>query len=109
MAERSVEREPFTDTDVAVLLRTAGGTDWQGAVLVAAWTGLRLADVAGLTWGNIDLAAGILAKRSKRAGMKEDAFVRKLIRDEEIITGADLSAWADRHAGDERLRITLRQ
>jgi hypothetical protein len=35
--------------------------------------------------------------------------VRKLIRDEEIITGADLSAWADRHAGDERLRIALRK
>lgn len=50
---------------------------------------------------------GILARRSKRAGMKEAAFVRKLIRAEEIITGADLSAWADRHAGDERLRITL--
>ncbi len=52
---------------------------------------------------------GILAKRSKRAGMKEAAFVRRLIRDEEIINGADLSAWADRHAGDERLRITIRK
>ena len=52
---------------------------------------------------------GILTKRSKRAGMKKATFVRKLIRDEEIITGADLSAWADRHAGDERLRITLRK
>jgi hypothetical protein len=52
---------------------------------------------------------GILAKRSKRAGMKKATFVRKLIRDEEIITGADLAAWADRHAGDERLRITPRK
>lgn len=60
VAERSDEREPFTDADVAVLLRTASGTDWQGAVLVAAWTGLRLADVAGLTWGNIDLVQGTL-------------------------------------------------
>jgi hypothetical protein len=51
----------------------------------------------------------MLAKRSKRAGMKKATFVRKLIRDEEIITGADLSAWSDRHAGDERLRITLRK
>ena len=48
---------------------------------------------------------GILAKRSKRAGMKKATFVRKLIRDEEITTGADLAAWADRHAGDERLRM----
>ena len=52
---------------------------------------------------------GILAKRSKRAGMKKATFVRKLIRDEEIVTGADLATWADRHAGDERLRITPRK
>ena len=52
---------------------------------------------------------GILAKRSKRAGMKKATFVRKLIRDEEIVTGADLLAWARQHAGNERLRISLRK
>jgi predicted DNA-binding protein len=52
---------------------------------------------------------GILAKRSKRAGMRKATFVRKLIRDEEIVTGADLLAWASRHAGDERLRISPRK
>ena len=41
---------------------------------------------------------GILAKRSKRAGMKKATFVRKVIRDEEIVSGADLLAWASRHA-----------
>lgn len=51
----------------------------------------------------------ILARRSKRAGMKKATFVRKLIRDEEIVTGSDLTAWADRLAGDERLRITPRK
>ncbi len=52
---------------------------------------------------------GILAKRSKRAGMKKATFVRKLIRDEEIVTGADLLLWADRNVGDERLHITPRK
>jgi predicted DNA-binding protein len=52
---------------------------------------------------------GILAKRSKRAGMKKATFVRKLIREEEIVTGADLLSWAGRHAGDGRLRISLRK
>ena len=52
---------------------------------------------------------GILAKRSKRAGMKKATFVRKLIRDEESVTGADLLAWAGRHAGDERMRISQRK
>jgi len=48
----------------------------------------------------------ILAERSKRAGMKKATFVRKLIRDEEIATGADLLTWVERHAGDRRLQIT---
>jgi len=48
---------------------------------------------------------GILAKRSKRAGMKKATFVRKLIRDEEIVTGADALAWSERHWGDTSLRI----
>ena len=52
---------------------------------------------------------GILARRSKRAGLKKATFVRKLIRDEDIVTGADLLSWAGRHAGDERLRITPRK
>jgi hypothetical protein len=33
VAARSDEREPFTDSDVAALLRAAKETDWQGAVL----------------------------------------------------------------------------
>ncbi len=52
---------------------------------------------------------GILTKRSKRAGMKKATFVRKLIRDQEIVIGADLLSWAERHAGDGRLRITPRK
>jgi len=34
--------------------------DWQGAVLVAVGTGLRLADLAGLTWKDMDMTAGTL-------------------------------------------------
>jgi len=49
---------------------------------------------------------GILAKRSKCAGMKKATFVRKLIREEEIVTGVDLLSWVDRNVGDERLRIS---
>jgi len=52
---------------------------------------------------------GILAKRSKRAGMKKATFVRKLIRDEEIITGADALAWSERNWGNPALRISRRK
>ena len=51
----------------------------------------------------------ILLKRSRRAGMRKSTFVRMLIRGEEITTGADLVAWAARHAGDARLRIKPRK
>jgi hypothetical protein len=47
----------------------------------------------------------ILLRRSRRAGLKKATFVRRLIREEEIATGADLAAWLDRHEGDPRLRI----
>jgi integrase len=60
VAARSDEREPFTDEEVTRLLRAAIGTDWQGAILVGVWSGLRLADVANLIWGQLDLATGIL-------------------------------------------------
>jgi hypothetical protein len=51
----------------------------------------------------------ILSKRSKQAGMKKATFVRKLIREEEIVTGTDLLSWVKRHAGDNRLHITSRR
>lgn len=60
VAARSDEREPFTDTEVTQLLVAATGTDWLGAILVGVWSGLRLRDVANITWGQIDLATGIL-------------------------------------------------
>lgn len=43
----------------------------------------------------------ILAKRSRRPGMKKATFVRKLIRDEGIVTGVDLLLWTERNAGDK--------
>jgi hypothetical protein len=50
-----------------------------------------------------------LAKRSKQAGMKKATFVRSLIREQEIVTGADALAWSERHAGDQRLQNTPRK
>src|SRR5436305_951475 len=56
-------REPFTDAEVTQLLGAAVGADWLGAILVGVWSGLRLADVASLTWGQFDFATGILTAR----------------------------------------------
>lgn len=50
----------------------------------------------------------LLAKRAKRAGLKKATFVRHLINETEIRTGADLLAWGERNKGNKRLRITPR-
>ncbi len=51
---RKGAKEPFMPDEVAALVEAAEG-DWKGAILVAATTGLRLGDIAALTWGQVDL------------------------------------------------------
>jgi integrase len=50
------ERDTFTNDQVKALVRAASGSDWEGAILAGFYTGLRLRDVAGLTWGAVDSA-----------------------------------------------------
>ena len=70
LRERSDERQPLTDADIVKLLKAATGewADWRGAVLVGAWTGLRLADVARLTWGAVDMVAGTVTITPEKTG-----------------------------------------
>ena len=51
----SQERKPFTQDEVASLLKHAPTEEWRGLILVAAFTGLRLGDAARLSWASIDL------------------------------------------------------
>jgi predicted DNA-binding protein len=51
----------------------------------------------------------ILAQRSREAGMKKATFVRSLIRERPIETGADALADHERHMGDVRMRISIRK
>lgn len=48
----------------------------------------------------------LLTRRSQSAGMKKATFVRKLIREEPLITGDDVLADAAQRMGDSRLRIS---
>jgi hypothetical protein len=48
----------------------------------------------------------LLARRSEKAGMKKATFVRKLIREEPFVTGADVLVDAAKRMGDPRLRIS---
>jgi hypothetical protein len=48
----------------------------------------------------------LLARRSRKAGMKKATYVRHLIREEPFVTGADVLVDAAQRMGDLRLRIS---
>jgi len=48
----------------------------------------------------------MLTRRSRQARMKRATYVRMLIREEPLITGADVLADAAKRKGDERLRVS---
>jgi hypothetical protein len=50
----------------------------------------------------------LLARRSRRAGMKKASFVRKLIREQPFDTAADVLTDAAKRMGDTRLRVARR-
>jgi integrase len=53
------EKGTFSMEDVQALLANAEG-DWKGVILAGVYTGARLRDITNLTWGCVDLAAGVM-------------------------------------------------
>ncbi len=51
----SQERKPFTSEEVSKLIAAAPSEQWRGMILAAAFTGLRLGDVARLKWSSVNL------------------------------------------------------
>lgn len=47
----------------------------------------------------------ILARRSRKAGLRKATFVRQLIRQQPYETSADVLADMEKHWGDQRLRV----
>jgi len=54
------DREEFTAGDVEMLLREACGTEWEIAIMFAAYCGCRLGDAVSMKWSNVDLAGSLL-------------------------------------------------
>jgi hypothetical protein len=48
----------------------------------------------------------LLARRSRKAGMKKATYVRQLIREEPFVSGADVLVDAAGRMGDVRLRVS---
>ena len=51
----------------------------------------------------------VLTRRARLARVKRATFVRMLIREEPLATGADVLADARTRKGDERLRVSPKQ
>lgn len=83
----SEEREPFSDAQVKKLLSVAN-LEWQGMILFAYHTGMRLTDISSLTWANIE--EGILSFRDKKTSHR-----KQRVRDREtrMIMPEDLKAY----------------
>ena len=68
----SHERKPFTAEEVERLIAAAPSEQWRGMILAAAFTGLRLGDVARLKWSSVNLEKKMIelmpqkTKRKKR-------------------------------------------
>lgn len=74
-------RQPFTDEEARAILKVCT-RDWRGAALFSSWHSLRLGDVAGLTWGNLDPERGLLRYLpAKTRNKKKDPLTLVMAQD----------------------------
>lgn len=81
----SEERRPFTDAQVKQLLAVAD-TEWQGMILFAYHTGIRLNDAANLTRRNIEGGEVLRFREAKTSHRKQRASER----DTKVMMAKDL-------------------
>jgi integrase len=72
LPESSEERTPFSQDQVKALLSVAN-VQWQGMILLGYHSGIRLADAANLTWGNLDLTNRVLVFRQRKTARRNKA------------------------------------
>ena len=61
-------REPFTGAEVSALIIEAKG-DWQGLIILAASTGLRLMDAARLKWRDLDFDSALIRTKTSKTAL----------------------------------------
>ena len=68
--ERGGDRRPFTLDELKRILAVAKD-QWRGMILVGLYTGLRLGDIASLTWENLDLARAEICLETSKTGRRQ--------------------------------------
>ena len=68
---KKAKRRPFTKPEIRKLLKAAD-FEWQGIILCGLYTGLRISDIALLTWENLDLVNAVLTLESQKTERRMD-------------------------------------
>ena len=83
------KRRPFTMDELKKILKVAN-EEWQGMVLVGLYTGLRLGDIASLTWANVDLQNQQLSVATRKTGRSQNLPIAKpVLRHLESLSAGD--------------------
>ena len=68
--KNKIERRPFTLPELKKVLAVAD-EEWRGMILTGLYTGLRLGDVANLTWANVDLEQRGIQLVTEKTGRRQ--------------------------------------
>jgi integrase len=71
-------REPFTAREVGLLLQKAP-KEWQTAILLGFYAGLRLGDAVNLDWKSVDLKKGMLTFKAQKTGRMEQIPIHRTL------------------------------
>lgn len=87
--QRVFERRPFSLPELKRVL-AAANDEWRGLILTGLYTGLRLSDVATLTWASVDLQTGELSLVTSKTGRRQILPLAKpLLRHFESLPAGD--------------------
>jgi integrase len=86
---KTTRRQAFTEEQLRRILKCANA-EWKGMILFGLYTGLRIGDVATLTWRNLDLAQGELSLVTAKTGREQSLpFAKPLLAHLESLPAGD--------------------
>ena len=90
---KKAKRRPFTKPEIRKLLKAAD-FEWQGIILCGLYTGLRISDIALLTWENLDLVNAVLTLESRKTERRMDIPIAPRLKQyfDELPAGDDPAA-----------------
>jgi integrase len=90
---KKAKRRPFTKPEIRSLLKVAD-FEWRGIILCGLYTGLRISDIALLTWENLDLVNAVLTLESQKTERRMDIPIAPRLKQyfDELPAGDDPTA-----------------